>query len=231
MTDFTRPTSDGAGADPTASVRKAWLARLRRVGRMAYTRAVWGRRLHSLGKRSTLGRATLVRNPRVIAIGERVTVESGFVFADLRCGYGSLPKIRIGDGCTILFRFQCNAAECVTIGENVLIASNVLITDSDHVVEPNGDPTTRSTKLITRPVSIGHDCWLGQNAVILKGVTIGHHCIVGANTVVTRDVPDCSIVVGNPGRVIKQIGERAAVDSKQRSPNESSDLMEALACT
>lgn len=46
---------------------------------------------------------------------------------------------------------------------------------------------------------------IGQNAVILKGVTIGHDSIVGANSVVTRDVPPCSVVAGNPGRIIKTL--------------------------
>jgi len=220
------PTTD-VHTDATMSPQTAWTAKLTRAWRVAYTRARWGRRLHSLGRRSILGRALLVRNPSVIAIGERVTMESGFVLADLCRGHGTVPKIRIGNGCTILFRFQCNAAERVTIGNNVLIASNVLITDSDHVVEPTGLATTRNSKLVTRPVSIGHDCWLGQNAVILKGVTIGHHCIVGANTVVTRDVPDCSIVVGNPGRVIKRLSADPLTDREQHG----APLTEALACT
>jgi len=206
---------------------KARSAKLLRAWRVALTRIRWGRRLHSLGRRSVLGRALLVRNPSVIAIGDHVTMESGFVLADLRRGHGTAPKIRIGDNCTILFRFQCNAAERVTIGNNVLIASNVLVTDSDHVVEPRGVATTCNTRLVTRPVSIGHDCWLGQNAVILKGVTIGHHCIVGANTVVTRDVPDCSIVVGNPGRVVKRISGGPHADRRLQG----SQLTQELACT
>ena len=84
------------------------------------------------------------------------------------------------------------------------MASNVLITDSDHVVEP-GVPVTRNTRLRTKPVRIGDNCWLGQNAVILKGVTIGDHCVIGANSVVTSDVPSGSVAVGNPARVIKTL--------------------------
>jgi virginiamycin A acetyltransferase len=51
-------------------------------------------------------------------------------------------------------------------------------------------------------VVVEHDCWLGQNAVVLKGVRIGHHSIVGANSVVAEDVPPCSIAGGVPARVI-----------------------------
>lgn len=198
-----------------------------RAWRIARTRVLWGGRLHSLGQRTILGRPQLVRNSRVVSVGGFVTVESGFVLADLRRGHGLSPKIVIGDGCTILYRFQCNAAERVVIGKNVLIASNVLITDSDHVVSPCGPPTTRNPALITRPVAIGDNCWIGQNAVILKGVTIGSHCIIGANTVVTRDVPDRSIVAGNPGRVIKQIPtERGSLDRSRAVA-----MSEFAACT
>ena len=87
----------------------------------------------------------------------------------------------------------------------MLIASNVLITDSDHVVEEEGVPVTKNKSYISRPVVIGNNCWIGQNAVILKGVTIGDNCIVGANSVVTKDVPSNYIVAGNPGRIIRKI--------------------------
>jgi acetyltransferase-like isoleucine patch superfamily enzyme len=169
------------------------------------TRLLWGWRLHALGPRSCLGRSLLVNNPQVIAIGEHVTIMDDFILADLSPHTGSCPKIVIGDGTTILFRFQCNSASSVTIGANVLIASNVFIGDSDHVVEPGGVPVTRNGKFVTRPVKIEDNCWLGQNAVILKGVTLGRDSIVGANSVVTHDVPACSVVAGNPARLIKSL--------------------------
>jgi len=161
--------------------------------------------MHSLGARSVLGRSLLVPNPRIIAIGSYVTICSDFILADLAMGEGTAPKIVIGDATTILFRFQCNAAQSVTIGKNVLFASNVLVTDSDHVIEPGGLPVTRNNRFVTRPVRIEDNCWIGQNAVILKGVTIGHDSIVGANTVVTRSVPPCSVVAGNPARIIRSL--------------------------
>ncbi len=172
---------------------------------LARTRLLWGRRLHFLGCRTVLGRSQMVQNPMAISIGSHVTLCDGFVFADLAPGIGQYPKITIGDGASILFRFQCNAARSVMIGPNVLIASNVFITDSDHVVAPGGPPVTRNPHFISRPVVIEHNCWIGQNAVILKGVTIGHDSIIGANSVVTRDVKPYSVAVGNPAAVIKSI--------------------------
>ena len=132
-------------------------------------------------------------------------IEDQFILADVCPGQGDQPKIVIGDGCTLMYRFQVNAAQSVTIGRNVLAASNVLITDFDHVLEPGGVPITRSRKFVAAPVRIEDNCWLGQNAVVLKGVTIGHDSIVGANSVVVRDVPPCTIVGGNPAQVIKRL--------------------------
>ena len=171
------------------------------------TYLLWKRRLYALGRGSVLGGSLYVNNPRTVAIGSRVTITSWFILADLCPAQRQEPKIVIGDGCTILYHFQCNAAQSVRIGQNVLIASNVLITDSDHVVEPSGIPVTINHKLVTQPVDIGDNCWLGQNAVILKGVTIGSGCIVGANSVVTHDVPSCSVVAGSPARLIKRLDE------------------------
>ena len=54
---------------------------------------------------------------------------------------------------------------------------------------------------------IGRNCWIGAGAIILPGVTIGDNTVIGAGSVVTKDIPDCSIAVGNPCRVIRQITE------------------------
>lgn len=178
-----------------------------RAWRIGRTRLQWGWRLNALGKRSVLWRSLFIKNPRAIAIGSHVTIMSQFVLADLCPDQGELPKIIIGDGCTINFRFQCNAAKLVSIGRNVLIASNVLITDSDHVIEPGGVPVTKNCKFVTQPVCIEDNCWLGQNAVILKGVTIGHDSIIGASAVVTKNIPPCSVVAGNPAQIVKRLNK------------------------
>lgn len=176
-----------------------------RFYKVAKTALLWKWRLHEMGKRVVLEKPMQINNPRAIAIGELTTLTNGCVLADLKPGQGYYPKIKIGNNCTFLYRFQCNAAESVTIGDYVLVASNVLITDSDHVVESNGIPVTKNRKFKSRPVMIGSNCWIGQNAVILKGVTIGDNCIIGANSVVTRDVDGNSIVAGNPARIIKKL--------------------------
>ena len=201
----------GVVSDRPAIHPLAWCRdRIVRAWDVGMTRLRWGWRLHALGPRSVLDGVVQINNPRVVAIGSYVKVLDGLVLADLRPGTGTAPKIVIGDGCMIMYRFQCNAAESVVIGRHVLIASNVFIGDSDHVVEPGGVPVTCNGRFVTRPVRIEDNCWIGQNAVILKGVTIGAGSIIGANSVVTRDVPAGSVAAGNPARVVKQFRGPAA---------------------
>lgn len=190
---------------PRLSPIRRWGRLLVRAWQLGRTRILWGWRLQALGPRSVIGRGAVINNPGAVAIGSHVTIADDCVLADLRRGHGATPKIVIGEGCIMLYRFQCNAAQSVTIGRNVLFASNVLVTDSDHAVEPNGVPVTRNRKLVTRPVRIEDNCWIAQNVVVLKGVTIGHDSIVGANSVVTHDVPPCSVLAGNPGRIVKTL--------------------------
>lgn len=158
-----------------------------------------------MGKKVIIAKPMQVNNPRAISVGDFMTLTEGAVLADLTPGQGQYPKIIIGNHCNFMYRFQCNAAESIIIGDYVLAASNVLITDSDHVVEPEGVPVTKNNKFKSMPVVIGKNCWIGQNAVILKGVTIGNNCIIGANSVVTRDIEANSVAAGNPAKIIKKI--------------------------
>jgi len=86
----------------------------------------------------------------------------------------------------------------VRIGANVMFGPGVHIYSTTH---PTNAMLRRQGWEIGKPVSIGDDCWIGGNAVILPGVSIGDRCIVGAGAVVTRDVPDDSTVVGNPAKI------------------------------
>ncbi|MDD5935194.1 MAG: DapH/DapD/GlmU-related protein, partial [Clostridiales bacterium] len=66
-----------------------------------------------------------------------------------------------------------------------------------------------------KPISIGSNCWIASNVVIAAGVNIGEGCVIGAGSVVTRDIPDNSLAVGNPCRVIRQITEKDSIQNRE----------------
>ena len=87
------------------------------------------------------------------------------------------------------------------IGANVLVAAHTTINTVSHASE-RCDIPINDQPVLTGPVVIEDDVWIGLNAVILQGVTLGRGCIVGAGAVVTKDVPAGARVVGNPARLL-----------------------------
>jgi len=92
----------------------------------------------------------------------------------------------------------------VTLGKDVLLAQNVVLSGLNHGYK-DLNKTIREHKVNTRPITVSDDVWIGANAVITAGVHIGTHCIVGGGAVVTKDVPDYCIVSGNPAKIIKRL--------------------------
>ena len=93
----------------------------------------------------------------------------------------------------------------VYIGDGVMFGPNVTIVTAGHPV--NAELRERQLQY-NKDVRIGENAWIGANAVILPGVSIGRNAVIGAGSVVTRDVPDNVVAVGNPCRVLREIGER-----------------------
>lgn len=116
------------------------------------------------------------------------------------------PMIFIGEGTNIGRRTTISSANIIAIGKHVLIGINVYITDTGHEYHNPDIPIMYQGITDTDvTVQIGDDSWIGANAVIL-GASIGKHCVVGANTVLVKTIiPDYSVVVGNPARIIKTI--------------------------
>lgn len=139
-------------------------------------------------------------------IGTKVSVASPFL-----CDYGR--NIYIGNNVSI--NMNCTFVDCnnIVIGDDVLIASNVQLYTATHPVElaeryvpDNGQEAERPVfRTYALPITIGSGCWLGGGVIVLPGVTIGDGSVIGAGSVVTRDIPDNSLAVGNPCRVIWEI--------------------------
>ena len=142
------------------------------------------------------------------SIGSNVSIGLPFL-----CDYGC--HIHIGSNVSI--NMNCTFVDCntITIGDNVLIASNVQIYTATHPVEqedrlvsdwsPRCGQDFRVTYAL--PVRIESGCWLGGGVIVLPGVTIGSGSVIGAGSVVTRDIPPDCVAAGNPCRVIRKINE------------------------
>jgi len=191
---FLKRTLDGQPSDP---VRK-WPQQLE--GRV------------TIGAGANVSGASLaVRDPTgcSLSIGADSNVEASLVFekADVQIRIGS--RTHVGGG-TVLA-----AARNVEIGDDVLVAFDVLITDHNShslcFAERSSDVREwiQGRKDWSRvpmvPVKIGNKAWIGAHAIILKGVNIGEGAVVGAGSVVTKDVPDWTIAAGNPARIIRPL--------------------------
>lgn len=140
------------------------------------------------------------------SMGSNVSVALPFL-----CDYGC--NVHIGSNVSI--NMNCTFVDCntITIGSNVLIASNVQLYTATHPVEladrltPDWDSGSEEyfCRTYALPIKIGDGCWIGGGVIILPGVTIGNGTVIGAGSVVTRDIPDNCVAVGNPCRVIREI--------------------------
>ena len=90
------------------------------------------------------------------------------------------------------------------LGERVSIGPRCVLVVTAH---PNASHIRSVIKSKERWIIIGNDAWLGAGVIVLPEVTIGEGAIIGAGSVVTKDIPAHSVAVGNPARVIKQVGE------------------------
>ena len=126
----------------------------------------------------------------------------GFIRAPFYCDYGY--NISLGRGTFLNFDCVILDLASVRIGCRTLIGPKVQLLTAHHPF----DVQQRAAGLEAgRPIEIGDDCWLGGGVIVCPGVRIGNRVIIGAGAVVTRDIPDDSVAVGNPARVIRTQGK------------------------
>lgn len=153
------------------------------------------------GKHSLIIQPLLLETEKHISIGEQSSISA---YAKLSTEANN-PGVHlfIGDRCCIGASLQIHAVEEVVLEDDVLIADNVYISDNFHTYEDPIIPINNQPLRQLRHVRIGAGSWIGRNVCIL-GASIGKHCVIGSNAVVTHDIPDYSVAVGAPAKVIKQ---------------------------
>lgn len=92
----------------------------------------------------------------------------------------------------------------IYVGDRVMFGPNVTIATANHPIEPT---LRRSAMQYNKSVRIGENVWIGAGSVIVPGVTIGKNSVIGAGSVVVKDIPENVVAVGNPCRVLREIGE------------------------
>lgn len=144
--------------------------------------------------------------------------------------------VKIGEHCSIASNVQLGSEPyMITIGDNVRLTENVRLVTHDGglwVVRELKEEYKNAD--LFKPIVIGNNVHVGVNSVIMPGVTIGNNVIIGCGAVVTKDIPDNSVAVGVPAKVIETIDEYVEknkdkyIDTKNLSAKEKRDFLEKL---
>jgi acetyltransferase-like isoleucine patch superfamily enzyme len=180
--------------------------------RVLYYEPMFRTRCEQVGRNLTLldGIPLLMGSLR-IRIGDDVTISGVTTFVGSKMADD--PVLDIGSGSYIGYQTGILTGRGVHIGRQVLIANRVFIAGDDgHPIDPaarraNHPPAPEDI----REIWIEDDVWIGEGATVLKGVRVGKGAIVASHAVVTHDVPACTVVAGNPARVVKSLGSEQRV--------------------
>ena len=116
-------------------------------------------------------------------------------------------QIKIGDN-VALNGSVITSKKCIEIGDNTMLAPNVIIVDSDfHIIWPPENRFKQVGDDLDEAVIIGRNVWIGMNSIILKGASIGDNSVIGAGSVVNSAIPANCIAAGNPARIVKTFDE------------------------
>lgn len=130
--------------------------------------------------------------------------ENCYIEPPLHANFGG-RHVHFGDGIYANFNLTLVDDTHIYVGDRTMFGPNVTIATAGHPICPE----LREKGLqYNMPVRIGRNCWLGAGVIVMPGVTIGDDTVIGAGSVVTKDIPSGVVAVGNPCRVLREVGER-----------------------
>lgn len=163
------------------------------------------RRFAAFGARSILHRPLWLYGMPHIAVGAGVLALPGCWIAVEEVAWGAQePVLSIGDRVGIRPYVTISASERIVIEDDVVIAAYSSLIDSDHTYAA-GRPNIMANPTVTAPIHVGRGTWIAERVAVLRGARIGRCCIIGANSVVRGEIPDFSIAVGAPARVVGRV--------------------------
>lgn len=158
--------------------------------------------LQRSGSKVSLFEPIRIDGAKYISLEDHVSIQANsWLYAENK--KSAEVVLSIGKGCVLGYNNHITAIQSVKIGHNVLTANNVYISDNYHDYENTLVPIMKQEVKFKGAVEIGDGTWLGENVCVL-GVSVGKGCVIGANSVVTKNIPDYSVAVGSPAKVIRQ---------------------------
>ena len=130
--------------------------------------------------------------------------EGCYIEPPLHANWGG-RNLHFGKSVYANFGLTCVDDTHIYVGDYTKLGPNVVLATAGHPILPE---LREKGAQYNVPIHVGKCCWLGAGVVVLPGVTIGDYSVIGAGSVVTKDIPSGVIAVGNPCRVIREIGER-----------------------
>ncbi len=162
-----------------------------------WVRNLWNPLVHKRGKNAVVGRKARMD----LFPYNRFELGADSFVEDFSVINNAVGEVVIGERTLIgLYNVLIGPVE---LGSDIMLAQNVVVTGMNHNFKDVTLPLSKQKDTIDKTI-VKDEVWIGANSVIVAGVTVGKHAVVAAGSVVTKDVPDFSIVAGNPAKVIKR---------------------------
>ncbi|MES2662041.1 MAG: acyltransferase [Pseudomonadota bacterium] len=131
---------------------------------------------------------------RYLKVGSNVTIGS-------YCSFGGLGQIILADRVVLNRNVHIDANQLIEIGEGSLIGPDCYFVDSNHVMPTDGPLI--SGHIVSKPIKIGKNVWIGRGVTILAGVEIGDYAVIGAGALVNKKIPSKTKAVGVPVKILE----------------------------